>query len=134
MHALKNNWDKISAIANSASILAMVKGNAYGHGLTEIASHLYAFGARYFAVATICECEKLVNTLPSDAKIVLLESFLNADEITWCSEHNVELQLFNFEQLHCINSIDLPKKMKLWVKVNTGMNRLGFEVNQVQTV
>ncbi len=122
--ALRHNLQQVRKFAPHSKIIAMVKANAYGHGLTKVAKTLMDCDA--LGVACIDEALKIrqagVNT-----NIVLMEGIFREDELALVQEHHFTLVVHHFEQIQALKNYPKPKeKFKVWLKINTGMNRLGF--------
>lgn len=123
LSALQDNYSKIANLAPQSKTIAVIKANAYGHGSVEIAKSLHAI-VPAFAVAFIDEAIVLRNagiTLP----ILVLEGALNKDDFLIAKQHDFWLMLHNAEQVTWLTQHPNYKE-KLWIKVDTGMNRLGF--------
>ena len=120
--ALKKNLSVIRRAAPDARVMAVIKANAYGHGMVAVAHSLD--DADSFAVARLPEAVELHES-GIDKPIVLLSGLLTADELA-------EAKLRGFEiVVHCIEQIELLEAagqgdMTVWLKFDTGMNRLGF--------
>jgi alanine racemase len=110
----------------------MIKANAYGHGLRSVAMRLdnkvYSFG-----VASIDEALALrkVNIQNS---ITLMSGAFEANDILISSYQNFALIFHEDIQINWLNNIALPKPIKVWLKINTGMNRLGFSLDKAKKI
>ena len=128
--ALKHNFDIIRAAAPGAKIMAVIKANAYGHGMVAVAKNLPEVDA--FAVARVPEAIRL-RYAGVDNRIVLLAGALNADELR-------DVVRYEFEPVvHCPEQIELLEnvkrgKVRVWLKFDTGMNRLGFSPDNAQAI
>ena len=125
-NALQHNFGRIRARAGGARVMAVVKANAYGHGLMATASALAAADA--FGVARLEEGIVLRRggiTQP----IVLLEGVFDAQQLERAAEHRLDLVVHDALQ---IGLLERPQggaqRFVLWIKIDTGMNRLGFPV------
>jgi alanine racemase len=103
----------------------MVKANAYGHGAVEIATALASM-APAFGVACIEEAVALRDANISQP-ILLLEGTFTADEVVQAEHYNLWLMVENQPQLDAILAADLSHQIKVWLGVDTGMHRLGFQ-------
>lgn len=126
LSALNYNFDVISNLAPYSKILAMVKANAYGHGLVEIARALPK--ANGFGVACISEALALRNAGISQ-KIVLMRGVYDQAELDIIEKYNIDIIVHSAEQLPFLSSSQTH-----WIKINTGMNRLGFFPGDVEKV
>ena len=126
---LKHNFKVLSELA-PAKLVLVVKADAYGHGLKEIVSALAA--ADCFGVATIDEA-LIIRQVRKDVRILLLEGFLNNDELKTAFDNNFDCVIHQNQQLDMLDNISTAKKMNIWLKYDSGMNRLGFTGNEYQT-
>ena len=121
--ALRPNLEVLRARAPRSRVLAVVKANAYGHGLVPVA--LALGGADAFAVARIEEAMALRGAGITQP-IVLLEGVINAGQLAAAAELQLELVVHDALQLALLQGFRGPHRFVLWLKVDTGMNRLGF--------
>lgn len=132
LKALLHNLEVVKAQAPSAQVIAMVKSNAYGCGLENItkslAGKVYAFG-----VACIAEASA-IRSWGIQERCILYQGVHQASEWSQTSELGFEVVLHQQYQLDWLLNNPLPKPVKVWAKFNTGMNRLGFHINEFQTV
>ncbi|MDX2367227.1 MAG: alanine racemase [Colwellia sp.] len=131
LSALKNNYNKIANLAPQSKTIAVIKANAYGHGAIEIAKSLHSL-VPAFAVAFIDEAIVLRNagiTLP----ILILEGPLDEEDFALAKQHDFWLMLHNEEQVSWLTQLPSYTE-KLWLKVDTGMNRLGFTPEYAEQV
>lgn len=131
LSALKNNYHKIANLAPQSKTIAVIKANAYGHGAIEIAKSLHSL-VPAFAVAFIDEAI-ILRTAGITLPILILEGPLNKEDFALAQRHNFWLMIHNIEQVSWL--IQQPNyKEKFWLKVNTGMNRLGFTPEYTKTI
>jgi len=109
-------------------IMAVVKANAYGHGMAHVIPALAACDA--FAVATIEEGMTL-RSLDGNKRIVLLEGVFNADELQVAVDQRLDLVVHQDYQIEMLKELTPSASIDVWLKVDTGMNRLGFSVEHV---
>jgi alanine racemase len=103
--------------------MAIVKANAYGHGLVATAKALVTADA--FGVARLEE-GLMLREAGIHAPTVLLEGVFNRDELEAAALERFELVVHTFEQIELLEASSASKDFHVWVKVDTGMNRLGF--------
>jgi len=123
---IKNNLTKIkSVVGEAAHIMAIVKANAYGHGMIEVARAL-ADMVSYFGVSTFAEGEQLRRG-GILSPILILGSVL-PDEYARAIEHDVTLSVSDREYAEALNQVgkEKGKRVKVHIKVDTGMGRWGF--------
>ena len=130
--ALLHNLAQVKHYAPGKKIIAMVKANAYGCGLKAIASVLDG-RVSAFGVASLEEAIALRNLdLRNDC--ILFQGIFSADELITVSQYHFQCVIHQAYQLHVLLAKPLPHPIKIWVKVNTGMHRLGFEPEEVYEV
>ena len=120
--ALIHNTEVARRLAGKAKIIAVVKADGYGHGIENIAPHLRAL-VDYFAVATVEEgiaCRQLV----ADPPIILLSGFYSPVQIDVIAQHRLQPVIYRQEQLDWLESSQAG--IQYWLKLNSGMNRLGL--------
>lgn len=127
--ALKENYQIIDGLAKSSATIAILKADAYGHGATEIAKSIDNL-VPAFAVAFIDEAI-ILRDAGIQSPILILEGPLIEDDLAFALEKNFWLMLHNQDQLSWLIKQDPPYLARLWLKVDTGMNRLGFTPEQV---
>ena len=120
--ALKHNLSVIRAASPDAKIMAVIKANAYGHGMLTVAENLDDVDA--FAVARLAEALEL-HQADVSKPIVLLAGVLTDEELAAAIEHGFEIVV------HCAEQVELLQRCGsgqavAWLKFDTGMNRLGF--------
>src|SRR5882672_9795428 len=121
--ALRHNLDAARRRAPRSRICAVVKANAYGHGL--------ARAARAFAPAeglALIELEAALELRRSGERrpILLLQGFFSAEELEPIAAHGLTTVVHDPEQLAMLENFKLSTKIPAYLKLNTGMNRLGF--------
>lgn len=128
LSAIKDNFKIIRNLAPKSKIMAVLKANAYGHGLVQVAKILC--DADGFAVITIDEALAL-RSEGIKAPIILLQGFFSPDEIPFILEHHLVPVVHCFEQIEMLTKCEVAGVMAVFVKINTGMNRLGFRPSQI---
>jgi alanine racemase len=121
--ALRHNLGTIRAYAPRAKVMAVVKANAYGHGLVSTA--LALADADSFAVARLEEGMAL-RAAGVRAPIVLLEGVFSGEQLAEAAHHGFELVVHDPLQLRLLEAHRGAERFVVWVKIDTGMNRLGF--------
>lgn len=120
--ALKHNYSVIRSAAPQAKIMAVIKANAYGHGMVPVARSLPEVDL--FAVARLPEALELrQNGVQQD--VLLLAGVLDADEMQLAITHKLQLVVHCHEQIEILQQ-SFNGAAKVWLKFDTGMNRLGF--------
>src|SRR5690606_21909156 len=119
------NLERIRAVAPGSRVLAVVKANAYGHGISGVVRALS--GADALAVACIDEAIA-IRAADCDIPVVLLEGVFDATEIALAARHRCELVVHDPWQIDALANAPEPHQFIVWLKLDTGMNRLGFPV------
>jgi len=123
LFALTHNLNTIKKTAPNSQVLAVLKANAYGHGLERIAKALPQADA--FGVARIDEALAL-RAAGVVKPIVLLEGFFAKEDLAVIGVNNLQTIVHNQEQLEIICQANLDRPLKVWLKIDTGMHRLGI--------
>lgn len=134
LHALAHNLELVRSLAPHSRILSIIKANAYGHGIIQAARALQA--ADGFGVARLSEAIML-RKAGIVKPIVLLEGFIDASELARSRELDLCTVVHSDYQLTLLEESKLPdtdRKLQVWLKLNTGMNRLGFIEPEVDAV
>ncbi len=127
-YALLHNYNKVKSLARSSKVLAMVKGNGYGHGIVNIASSLPQ--ADGFAVATLQEAFVL-REYGIKQPIALTSGFINKEELLCVEKLGLDVFLHAPEQVRILEQSDLSSDIRVWLYVDTGMHKLGFHPSEV---
>ena len=129
LDAIRHNFDQVKQRAPGSKVMAVIKADAYGHGASKVAQALDAADA--FAVSRISEAVKL-REAGVGQPICLLEGVNDSEELNLASVYELQVVLHNWEQLELLATRGAPRD--LWVKVDTGMGRLGFSVEETPSV
>ncbi|MCB0820470.1 MAG: alanine racemase, partial [Bacteroidetes bacterium] len=134
--SVANNLNFISSCLNSETRLcAVVKGNAYGHGIEEFASVLLKQGVNCFAVYSADEAYRLKQILPQQACVIIMGD-TGIDSLEWCISNEVEFFAFDFERLNEATRLarKAGKKARVHLELETGMYRTGFENSELNAL
>jgi len=124
--ALQHNFDIARRTAPHSRQMAIIKANAYGHGLLHVARALHESDA--FGVATLDEAVSLrEGGVPQP--IILLEGFSSAEELHLIRAYNLQSVIHEPGQIKLLERHS-GKPVTVWLKLDTGMHRLGFEPGQ----
>ncbi|MEE8342868.1 MAG: alanine racemase [Gammaproteobacteria bacterium] len=123
LQALQSNFRRVRSAAPHSRIMAVVKSNGYGHGLIRVAKALPSADA--FAVACLEEAMELREAGVRQT-VVLLEGFFEPQELESISRLDLELVVHHASQLEVLEKATLAKPVSVWLKIDTGMYRLGF--------
>jgi alanine racemase len=127
--ALRHNLQVIRRLAPKSRVMAVIKANAYGHGLIAIARALETADA--LAVARISEALAL-REAGIRSPIVLLEGVFDSEELAAAAAGDFELVVHTQEQIELLLAAPADARFKVWLKLDSGMNRLGFKAEAFQ--
>jgi alanine racemase len=131
--ALRHNLARLKALAAPAKVMAVVKADAYGHGLERVARALSA-DADMFAVAAIGDGLRL-RAAGYHQRIVVLSGPDNASDITEMQRLKLEAAIHHEAQLQWLAHAESTRgKLRVWLKIDSGMHRLGFAPERVADV
>lgn len=122
--AAAHNLAVVKRYAANAKIMAVIKANGYGHGAVRMAHALQAVDA--FAVARVDEGVRLRNA-GIRQRIAVLEGFTCQEELDELVAHQLEAVVHSHEQITLLENSLGQGVCPVWLKVDTGMNRLGFK-------
>ncbi len=122
--ALKHNLQVVRNWAPRSRVMAVIKANAYGHGLIAVARALES--ADSFAVARVDEGLTLRHAGILN-RIVLLEGVFDREQLDAAAVADFELVVHTAEQIDLLRSAPPGAQFKVWLKLDSGMNRLGFK-------
>jgi alanine racemase len=125
--ALRHNLRTIRERARGARVMAVVKANAYGHGL--VPTSLALAEADAFAVARLEEGLAL-RAEGITQPIVLLEGVFAPEHLLEAARHGFDLVVHDPLQVELLEEFKGPHRFIVWIKIDTGMNRLGFRPEQ----
>lgn len=124
LSAIRHNYAVAKRCAPGRQAFAVVKANAYGHGAREVVSALHD-EADGFAVACLEEAAE-VRALHADARILLLEGCFEPSEYLIAAQLRLDVAVQGPEQAQALLAAQLPKALNVWLKLDSGMHRLGF--------
>lgn len=131
LEALRHNLQRVRALAPRSQVMAVVKADGYGHGLERVAQALSTADA--FGVATLTDAERL-RRAGHRHRIVLLSGFDEPRDLGLVQEWQIDCVLHHEYQLALLERTPLARPLALWVKIDTGMHRLGFAPEQARRV
>ncbi|WP_180093563.1 MULTISPECIES: alanine racemase [unclassified Acinetobacter] len=129
--ALQYNLNRVKQLAPTAKIVSMVKANAYGHGVKDCLAALKDSDA--FGVACLEEALE-IRELGYEQPITLIEGIFSDDEMQIIIDKKIECVVHHQQQLDWLRAHKdayIAQGLKVWVKLNSGMNRLGFKVPEI---
>jgi len=129
--ALRHNYALLAGIAGQTQCYGVVKADGYGHGVARVVQALA--DTPKFAVAFLEEA-LAIREAGVEKPVLLLEGFFSAAELKTCAEQGFEVMLHEASQIDSLALAQLPGPLAVWLKLNTGMNRLGFAPEAAQQV
>ncbi|MCF7981847.1 MAG: alanine racemase [Pseudomonadales bacterium] len=128
--ALRHNFELVRLFAPTQKIMPVIKANAYGHGMTQVAKALPHADA--FAVAIIDEAVEL-REAGIRQPITVLHGASNREELQLAEQLNFDLVVHQLEQVKLLENTHCAKPFVIWLKLDTGMHRLGIAPEQFQS-
>lgn len=133
LNKYRNNLLFFMQLVAPSKIMAVIKSDAYGHGAIELAKIAISTGIDFLAVAFLeegIELRKNGINVP-----VLILNYFDPSFIPDAVKYNLTATIYSIDQLKQINSfVDEPKKLSLHLNINTGMNRLGVDPEEVMGI
>lgn len=123
---LYENYINVQKLAGDVQVIPVVKANAYGHGAIEVTRYLVEHGVDRFAVSLLEEALELRKVFPNIE--ILCMGVVEEDGLLIASEKGITVTMSNLDQFQ--NMPNLRKKLKIHLKIDSGMNRLGFKTNE----
>jgi len=121
--ALRHNLAQVRSLCPDSRVLAMVKADAYGHGLLPVARALR--DADGLAVARLDEALQL-RRAGNGQRILLLGTLLDANDLALCSAQRVDITAHDMDTVQRIVDIAHRAPLCVWLKLDSGMHRLGL--------
>ncbi len=126
---LLHNLNQIKAAAPSKPVIAMVKANAFGHGIRSTSLRLERH-VDNLGVASIEEALAL-RKIGIKKPITLMEGVFEPDELLIAACQQFHVVFHDMTQLEWLKGLHLPLPLTTWIKVDTGMGRLGFSIADI---
>lgn len=127
--ALRHNLSRVRDYAPHSRVVAMVKADAYGHGLLEVAAQL-ADEADALGVACVPEALAL-RQAGLGGRILVTQGFKTERELRHAAQQGLDVVVHETHQLALLERARLTALPSLWLKLDTGMHRLGFPPERV---
>ncbi len=128
LSAIQSNLSLVSSLAPNSKTVACVKADAYGHGAVAVAEVLQG-KADLLGLASLEEAQQL-KAAGIEAPMLLLEGCFDKSEWLEASQNNHSAVVHCQGQLEALLSLDLPNPISVWLKMDSGMHRLGFDPSQ----
>jgi len=127
--AIRHNLGVVRQRAPRSKVMAAIKADGYGHGAVPVARALEDH-ADAFAVAALEEALAM-REARIKARIVLLEGILSLEEARLCLRHGLQVVVNDHWQLAILEALPQGARVSLWIKLDSGMHRLGFPLADV---
>ena len=129
--AIKHNLERVSALVPSAKVMAVIKADGYGHGMEAAATAL--LNADEFAVSSLDDVKRL-RSQGFDKPITMLSATFTVDDLNAMSAQKIRPVIYDLEQLVMLSELSKSADLDLWLKIDTGLGRLGFCIDDVHLV
>jgi len=126
--ALSSNLNRVRDFSPDSQIMAVIKANAYGHGMLAVAKQLD--DAQLFAVAMPAEAYAL-RAAGCSKPVLVLHGFSERAELEKFADLSISTVIHQSRQLEQLLASELSNAVDVWLKVDTGMHRLGIPVAEV---
>lgn len=128
--ALRRNLASVRTLAPHSRVMAMIKADAYGHGMIETAKALSE--ADGFAVARLEEALQL-RRAGITQRVLLLGTLLDSDDLRLCSTHAIDVTAHDAGMVDAIAAVAAQHPLRVWLKLDSGMHRLGLSAAEFAT-
>lgn len=124
-----------SKLAKNVLLSAVLKGNAYGHGIKEVVPLFESAGVEHFSVFSTHEAAEVCQVKKNSTDIMIM-GWMEDEETEWAIENGVEFYVFEIGRLKAALEAakQLNKKARIHIEVETGMNRTGFQEEHLEEV
>jgi alanine racemase len=129
--ALRHNLQRARTASPHSQHFAVIKADGYGHGMVAVAQALA--DADGFCVASVEEALSL-REAGITQPILLLEGFFQPSELDTIRQHELQIVVHHVAQLTALEALDAGPAITVWLKVDTGMHRLGFRPDEVSAI
>ena len=129
LNALRHNLAVSRQFAPHSRVMAVIKANGYGHGMTQVARALDTADA--FAVATVDEAV-ILRQAGIEHPVLVLEGCFSNDDLDTVTKLNLQTVVHHFHQIELLENRACAEPCVVWLKVDTGMHRLGISPSQLQ--
>ena len=125
--ALRENYEQIcSKLTSGAGVMAVVKADAYGHGVEQIVKELVKCGCQWFAVSNLEEAMQVKDAAPDSSVLIL--GYTPPEYAQRLAFNGISQAVFNLDYARALseNAAENGVQVRIHIKVDTGMSRLGF--------
>lgn len=134
--ALDNNLQFIKKhVGPNVKVSSVVKGNAYGHGISNFIPMAMACGINHFSVFSADEAFRVIEAAEGQCQIMIMGD-ISGQDVSWAIENDVEFFVFEIQRVKeaILSAKKLGKPAKIHLEVETGLNRTGFDELGLQEV
>ncbi|MBR5542873.1 MAG: alanine racemase [Oscillospiraceae bacterium] len=133
---IRSNAEEIFSRAGDATVIAVVKGRAYGFGIAEFVPLLHECGVRFFGVTDVADALEIKKLALPETDIIMLRSTALCDELSSLIQNDIIITIGSTEAAVNANSIALEKgtTARAHVKIDTGMGRYGFSPDDTEQI
>jgi alanine racemase len=132
LDALVKNYQYVDSLTIDSNTIAVIKADGYGHDASKIA-HALISNVTLFAVGFIDEALAL-RADGITTPVLILEGPFKQRDFEIAQKNNFILMLHSTYQINWLTSLSSEYSSNIWLKIDTGMNRLGFNIDQVDGV
>lgn len=129
--AIEHNLKQVTTLVPSAEVMAVIKADGYGHGM-EVAATALA-NADEFAVSSLDDVRRLRGQ-GFDKPITMLSATFDTDDLNLMSAQKVRPVIYDLAQLTTLAELSETAELDLWLKVDTGMGRLGLSIEDAHLI
>lgn len=129
--AIEHNLKRVVELVPSAKVMAVIKADGYGHGM-EVAATALANAAE-FAVSSLDDVRRL-RSQGFDKPITMLSATFDADDLNLMSAQRVRPVIYDLAQLTTLAELSETAGLHLWLKIDTGMGRLGLSIDDAHLI
>lgn len=129
--AYQHNLKRVKELTPNASVMAVIKADAYGHGMEVAADALN--GADEFAINSLDDVYRLRKHAVNKT-LTVLSANVTTDDLNQLSSINVRPVFYDLSQLTLFEGVNPNANLSIWLKLDTGMGRLGVLVNELPSV
>jgi len=129
--ALQNNLAVVRKVMPNSKVFAVVKANAYGHGIERVYEAFKA--ADGFALLDLGEAKR-IRALGWTGPILLLEGIFSPQDLFDCVQYQLSFTIHSEAQIEWVEKHPYPAQFDVCLKMNSGMNRLGFKIDVIKNV
>ena len=132
LSALRHNARIARGLAPHSALMAVIKANAYGHGMVAVAQALQS-QVDGFAVARFEEAMTL-RQQGIGKRLLIMSSRPDARQLQLCADNSIDIAVHDIETARLVADTTLAPALGIWLKIDTGMHRLGVQPQQAATI